>query len=104
MPLASQGLWKRAERSESLRGEMKPRDKKNPRISFIGNHGMCRAQDRGCTINRKVSLKFSLAMEDEHIRGELLISCLYVCFSVLVCLYVLVLVLVCACMCTSVPL
>ena len=78
MPLASQGLWKRVERSESLRGEMKPRDKKNPRISFIGNHGMCRAQERGCTINRKVSLILSLAMEDEHIRGELLISCLYV--------------------------
>ena len=67
MPLASQELWKRAERSESLRGEMTPRDKKNPRISFIENHGMCRAQDRGCKINRKVSLLFSVAMEDEHI-------------------------------------
>ena len=64
------GRGQKGQATESLRGEQKPRDKKNPRISFIRNHGMCRAQERGCTINREVSLLFSVAMEDEHIRVD----------------------------------
>ena len=66
MTLASQELWegrkvRQQNHSEEATPKLKPRDRKNLRISFIGNHGMCRAHGKGCSINGKHSLLFSVA-------------------------------------------
>lgn len=47
--------------SEEATPELKPRDRKNLSVSFIGNHGMCRAHGKGFSINGKRSILFSVA-------------------------------------------